>query len=55
MSSTELVTGVLSSAYHLLAGRKPQEAMSYPLFEACSHRIRGSIIRSNNNGDMGFA
>ncbi len=31
MSSTELVRRVPSSAYHLIANLRPQEAMLYPL------------------------
>jgi hypothetical protein len=27
--------------------------MSYPLFEALSHRMRGSIMRSNMSGERG--
>jgi len=30
--STEFVTSVPSSAYHLLASLRPQEVMSYPLY-----------------------
>ncbi len=53
MSSTELVIKVLSSAYHLLARVRPQEAMSYPLPEALSQRISGSTMRSKSKGDSG--
>jgi len=53
MSSTVLVAGVPSSAYHLLASFKPQDAIVYPFFEARSHRIRSSIMRSNIRGDRG--
>ena len=53
ISSSELVRRVLSSAYHLLARLRPQEAMSYPLPEVVSHLISGSTIRSNRRGDKG--
>ena len=53
MSSIELVTKVLSSAYHLLASLRPQEAILFPLAEAESHRIRGSTIWSESRGDSG--
>ncbi len=53
MSSTELVARVPSSANYLMASCKSQEAMAYSLCEVRSHRIRGSIMRSNNSGDRG--
>jgi hypothetical protein len=55
MSSMVLVTRVQSSAFHLLASQRSQDAMSYPFCEALSRRMRGSIMRSNNNGDRGVA
>ena len=51
ISSIVLVTIVSSSAYHLLASRRPRDVISYPFCEALSHRMRGLIIRSNNNGE----
>ena len=51
MSSTELVTRVPSSAYPVLANCKSHEAMLWSFWEAFSHRIRGSMIRTNERGD----
>ena len=53
MSSMVLVTNVPSSAYYFLASRRPQDVMLYPFCEALSHRMRGSIMRSNNSGERG--
>jgi len=53
MSSMVLVTNVPSYSYHLLASRRPQDIMSYPCCEALSHRMRGSILRSNTSGERG--
>ena len=53
MSSTEFVTSVPSSAYHLLASWRPQDVILYPLSAALSQRMRGSIIRSNSSGERG--
>ncbi len=52
-SSTEFVTSVPSSAYHLLVSLWPHDVIMYPLSAALSHRIRGSIIRSNRSGERG--
>ncbi len=54
MSSTVLETNVPAYAYHLLASRRPQDVISYPLCEALSHRMRGLIMRSINIGERGL-
>jgi len=54
MSSTELATRVLSSAYYLMAELRSQEAMSYPLTEALSHLMSGSTIRTKSRGIVGL-
>ncbi len=51
--SIELATRVPSSAYHLLANYRLHEEMLLLFSEARSHRMRGSIIRSNRNGERG--
>ena len=53
ISSTDLVTRVPSSAYHLLASLRPQEAMSYHLPETVSQLMGGSTIRSKVWGIVG--